>query len=198
MNFLAHAYLSFNKEEIIVGNMISDYVKGKKKFDYSQNIQQGIFLHRAIDNFTDQHPVIKEAKKLFVIPYRLYAGALIDVAMDHFLAIDKNKFEVYGDLFLFSESIYNTMQSHLEECPTLFQKIFPYMKRQNWLTNYGELDGIDMAFDGLVRRAEYLSDSSEAKKIFHANYNELKNYYEIFFVELETYSLEVIDNLSIN
>lgn len=198
MNFLAHAYLSFNKEEIIVGNMISDFVKGKKKFDYSPNIQEGIFLHRAIDNFTDQHPVIKEAKKMFAIPYRLYAGAMIDVAMDHFLAIDKKKFEVYGNLFLFSESIYNTMQRNLEGCPPQFQKIFPYMKSQNWLANYSESSGIDMAFDGLVRRAAYISDSSEAKKIFHANYNELQNYYELFFEELENYSLGVLGNLSIN
>jgi acyl carrier protein phosphodiesterase len=33
MNYLAHAYLSFNDPEILVGNMISDFVKGKKKFD---------------------------------------------------------------------------------------------------------------------------------------------------------------------
>lgn len=34
MNYLAHAYLSFNDPEILVGNLISDFVKGKKKFDY--------------------------------------------------------------------------------------------------------------------------------------------------------------------
>jgi acyl carrier protein phosphodiesterase len=198
MNFLAHAYLSFDKEDIIVGNMISDFVKGKKKFDYSPHIQKGIFLHREIDNFTDQHAIIKEAKKLFAIPYRLYAGAFIDVAMDHFLAIDKKRFEAYGNLYLFSASIYNTMQSHLEGCPPQFQRIFPYMKGQDWLANYSESNGIDKAFDGLVRRAAYLNDSTEAKKIFHANYNELKDYYERFFGELENFSLDMLSNLSIN
>ncbi|MEO5501568.1 MAG: ACP phosphodiesterase [Ginsengibacter sp.] len=198
MNFLAHAYLSFNKEDIIVGNMISDFVKGKKKFEYSYNIQQGIFLHREIDNFTDQHMIIKEAKKLFANPYRLYAGAFIDVAMDHFLAVDKKRFEAFGNLSLFSASIYNIMQSHLDECPLQFQIIFPYMKCQDWLANYSESNGIDKAFDGLVRRAAYLSDSTEAKKIFYANYQALKYYYEIFFNELEKFSLDVLGNLSIN
>ena len=39
MNYLAHAYLSFGNEDILVGNMISDFVKGKKKYDYSITIQ---------------------------------------------------------------------------------------------------------------------------------------------------------------
>ncbi len=34
MNYLAHAYLSFGDPDILAGNMISDFVKGKKKFDY--------------------------------------------------------------------------------------------------------------------------------------------------------------------
>ena len=62
MNYLAHAYLSFNEPEILVGNMISDFVKGKKRFDFSENIQKGIMLHRNIDTFTDEHEVTKKAK----------------------------------------------------------------------------------------------------------------------------------------
>jgi acyl carrier protein phosphodiesterase len=38
MNYLAHAYLSFNEPEILTGNMISDFVKGKKKFEFSLTI----------------------------------------------------------------------------------------------------------------------------------------------------------------
>src|SRR4029077_7560850 len=75
MNYLAHAYLSFNQSEILVGNMISDFVKGKRKFDYPSGIQKGIDLHRAIDQFTDQHSATKEAKEFFRPDYRLYAGA---------------------------------------------------------------------------------------------------------------------------
>jgi acyl carrier protein phosphodiesterase len=34
MNYLAHACLSFGRPDILVGNMISDHIKGKKQFDY--------------------------------------------------------------------------------------------------------------------------------------------------------------------
>ena len=90
MNYLAHAYLSFDDPEVLAGNMISDFVKGKKKFDYPFRIQQGIMLHRLIDDFTDNHPATKEAKEFFRPDYRLYSGAFVDVVYDHFLAIDEN------------------------------------------------------------------------------------------------------------
>ncbi len=51
MNYLAHAYLSFHDPEVLVGNMISDFVKGKKQYDYPDGIQKGIRLHRIIDLF---------------------------------------------------------------------------------------------------------------------------------------------------
>ena len=86
MNYLAHAYLSFNEPAILVGNMISDFIKGKKQFDYPGPIQKGIRLHRDIDNFTDTHPVTQQLKSYFRPAYRLYSGAFSDVVYDHFLA----------------------------------------------------------------------------------------------------------------
>ena len=88
MNYLAHSYLSFGDSEILVGNMISDYVKGKKKFDYPLAIQKGIMLHRTIDTFTDTHPATKAAIVFFKPVVGTYAGAFVDVVYDHFLAKD--------------------------------------------------------------------------------------------------------------
>jgi acyl carrier protein phosphodiesterase len=84
--------LSFNDPEILVGNLISDFVKGKKKFDFPAGHPDGIALHRAIDTFTDTHEATKKAKEFFRPHYRLYAGALVDVIFDHFLAVDETEF----------------------------------------------------------------------------------------------------------
>ena len=72
--------------------MISDFVKGKKKFEFSQGIQKGISLHRAIDVFTDEHPATKEAKQYLKAAVGLYSGAFVDVVYDHFLASDEKEF----------------------------------------------------------------------------------------------------------
>jgi len=142
MNYLAHAYLSFNQPPILVGNMISDYVKGKKKFLYDPTIQQGIQLHRIIDEFTDHHPATDEAKKFFKADYRLYAGAFVDVVYDHFLACDEKQFDVYGNLEMFSRNVYHSLELNFVLFPARFQNMFSHMKLQNWLYNYRLKKGI--------------------------------------------------------
>ena len=195
MNYLAHAYLSFNDPEILVGNLISDYVKGRKKFDYSTRIQDGIALHRAIDSFTDDHPVTKEIKKIFADVYRLYSGAFMDVVYDHFLAKDQSIFPG-DDLMLFSLDTYRMLEMHEPIFPEKFRIIFPYMKKFNWLYNYQFEKGIERSFEGLVRRAAYLNESGNAYQLFIKNYKQLEEAYRLFFPELLAYSRNEFDKIS--
>ena len=108
MNYLAHAYLSFNDREILTGNMISDFVKGKMKFQYPSRILAGINLHRLIDNFTDDHAATREAKEFLRPHYRLYSGAFVDVMYDHFLATDETEF-TESSLLAYSEKVYDSL-----------------------------------------------------------------------------------------
>src|SRR6185436_406016 len=164
MNYLAHAYLSFQQPEILVGNMISDFVKGKKKFNYSPLILAGIHLHRAIDQFTDQHPATIRMKEVFKPYYRLYSGAFADVAYDHFLANDLSQFP-NEQLFAFSQWVYQSLDAYVEIFPDKFRHMFPYMKQHNWLYNYRLRSGMQQSFGGLVRRAAYLTESDTAFRL---------------------------------
>jgi acyl carrier protein phosphodiesterase len=195
MNYLAHAFLSFGETNILSGNMISDFVKGKAKFTYPVNIQKGIHLHRLIDTFTDNHPVTATAKSFFRPQYRLYSGAFIDVVFDHFLALDKNQFEEYGGLEIFSMNTYRSIEINFHLYPPRFQKMFPYMKSQNWFCNYQSKEGIQKSFDGLVYRAAYLTESVVAFNIFNQYYYELENCYRNFFPELKIFAADTLSNL---
>ena len=196
MNYLAHAYLSFNEPEILAGNMISDFVKGRKKFDFSLPIQQGIALHRAIDNFTDFHPATQEAKSYFKKDYRLYSGAFVDVVFDHFLANDKKEFSNEGELDSFCQSTYINLQNNEAGLPEKFLKMLPHMKEQNWLFHYSSREGIEKSFEGLARRAVYLSESAIAFSIFNNYYQELENCYQLFFPELKNFSSQYLSQLN--
>ena len=196
MNYLAHAYLSFNEPGILTGNMISDFVKGKKKFDFSLVIQRGIALHRAIDEFTDFHPVTQQAKSYFKKDYRLYAGAFIDVVYDHFLANDKNQFIDEKELDSFCQSTYLNLQNNCIGLPEKFLQMLPHMQQQNWLFHYSNRAGIEKSFGGLVRRAAYLSESDIAFSIFNTHYLELENCYQLFFPELKVFAAQYVSNLN--
>ncbi len=187
MNFLAHACLSFNQPGLLVGNMISDFVKGKQQFDYPPAIRRGIVLHRHIDQFTDEHPATKEAKEFYRPIYRLYSGAFIDVVYDHFLANDPNEF-TDSTLNAFAQQTYTTLQQEYEHLPAGFAGMLPYMKRDNWLYNYRTIDGIGKSMGGLVRRSAYLNDSAPGLVILQNNYETLKALYTVFWADVKTFA----------
>ena len=190
MNLLAHAWLSFNQPELLVGNMISDYVKGKSKEAYPAEIQRGIMLHRAIDTFTDEHPCTIEAKQFFRPQYRLYAGAFIDVVYDHFLANDLLEFNSALTLNEFAQSTYQVLQQQQIWLPSPFSQMLPYMISQNWLYHYRFREGIQKGFGGLVRRAAYLQESDIAFAVFEKEYHDLQKCYVLFFPELKQFAKE--------
>ena len=45
----------------MIGNFIADHIKGNKYEGFSKEIQQGIFLHREIDTFTDAHAIVRKS-----------------------------------------------------------------------------------------------------------------------------------------
>ncbi len=194
MNFLAHAYLSFDDPEVLTGNLISDFVKGRKKYDYQPGILKGIELHRSIDQFTDDHDINKEMRKVFRPAYGLYSGAFLDVVYDHFLALQLADLgeEDFED---FTQRLYNDIARFEPLLPNTFRNIFPYMRMHNWLFNYQFSFGIKNSFEGLVHRARYISESEPAYRVFKDNYESLKSAYEEFFPQLRSYSLEKFSDI---
>ena len=188
MNYLAHAFLSFGNKDVLAGNMISDFVKGKAQYGFPLPVQKGIRLHRSIDEFTDKHSATALAKSFFRPQYRLYSGAFVDVVYDHFLSIDKNYFAEDAALIRFSQQSYLLLDENYFLFPLRFQKIYPFMKQQNWLYNYQFLSGIKNSFRGIAHRAAYLNESDIAFDIFNKHYKELKNCYDNFFHELYNFS----------
>lgn len=184
MNYLAHAYLSFDSSEILVGNMISDFVKGRKKFDYAPGIQNGIMLHRMIDTFTDAHPATKSAISVFKPVVGTYAGAFVDVVYDHFLANDSKIFQG-GQLADFAATTYTELVKYEAILPERFQKMLPYMIKQNWLLNYCTDSGTESSFGGVFRRAKYLEYTPGVYLRFKESYEFLKGCYNSFFPDVK-------------
>jgi acyl carrier protein phosphodiesterase len=189
MNYLAHAYLSFGHPQLLAGNMISDFVKGRQQYTYPPSIQAGIRLHRSIDAFTDAHPATREAQEVFRKDYRLYSGALVDIIYDHYLATDRSIFT--GDaLERFSLDVYASLEEQRAHLHPRFLVLFPYMRTQNWLLHYAEKEGIERSLVGLVRRAAYLQDHATAYLLFNRHYDFLGACYRKFFEDVKRHAAE--------
>jgi acyl carrier protein phosphodiesterase len=219
VNYLAHAYLSFDQPEILAGNLISDFVKGKKKLDYPPGIQKGITLHRSIDWFTDTHEATRQAKSFFRPVYGLYSGPITDVIYDHFLATDPEIFppsaptntapaaagflpfvfdatgEPPSSLAAFSQRTYSQLAGFISFFPDRFSRMFSYMRSQDWLTNYWHRQGIFNSLTGLSRRASHMPDPATACSLFIQHYEELQACYRAFFPAVRSYAAETLQKI---
>lgn len=188
MNYLAHAILSFDDKNLLTGNLISDFVKGKQILNFSDEIVAGIKLHRAIDTYTDQHMVVKETKKIFKESYGLYAGAFLDVAFDYFVANDSRFFKTDTDLKEFASNAYKNVEKNYPLLTDNITSMLINMKKYDWLYNYKTIYGIEKSFSGLVYKTKYVDNAAAAVAIFHKHFNEIEQAYNAFMPDLYDYS----------
>lgn len=187
VNFLAHIYLSFDDQEITLGNFFADHIRGNKFKHFPEKIQKGILLHREIDTFTDSHPIAKQSSKRLHKNYSHYSRVIVDIFYDHFLA--KN-WSVYSQVPLkeYVENFYDLLEDNYDILPLGTQRMMPYMIADNWLYSYANLDGISKVLNGMNRRTKNKSKMNFAILDLEQNYTAFEEEFTNFFEELITFS----------
>ena len=201
MNFLAHLFLSgapgpATYAEVLVGNFMADSVPGRQFESYPAGVQVGIRLHRAIDTFTDQHPVVRRStQRLREAGYGKYAGVISDMFLDHFLA---RNFAVLSPESLpdFALRVYALLQAHKAKMPARVQQMLDYMVQHDWLLGYAETEGIRRALGGLSRRASAGSGMETAATELVANYTAYEADFREFFPQLQQHVTALLVELS--
>ncbi|PCJ94870.1 MAG: ACP phosphodiesterase [Flavobacteriaceae bacterium] len=194
MNFLAHIYLSFNNDDITIGNFIADSIRGNKYKHLPEKIQKGIMLHRHIDTFTDAHPTVRKSSKRLHKNYSHYSGVIVDIYYDHFLA--KN-WATYSDVPLdeFVENFYDLLEKNYTILPIGVKRMMPYMIADNWIYNYSKMEGISRVLNGMNRRTKNRSKMNFAILDLEEHYSEFEKEFTSFFEELITFSKQKYKSL---
>lgn len=187
MNYLAHIALSGDFEFVKIGNFIADSIKGNKYKLYPKNIQKGILLHRQIDSFTDRNEVVRQSKKRLNNQYGHYKGVIIDIFYDHFLAKNWNSY-YKTPLQKFTHDFYKNLEENFDVLPERVQYLTPYMIKDDWLTNYSKLEGIEKVLIGMNNRSMGKSKMDLAIKDLKENYNDFDQDFTIFFKKLRNFS----------
>ncbi|RKD86180.1 acyl carrier protein phosphodiesterase [Mangrovibacterium diazotrophicum] len=192
MNYLAHLYLSGESDEMMLGNFIGDYVKGQQYLRYSEDVQKGILLHRAIDSFTDTHPVVKEAADFFRPAYGRYSGIVTDVIFDHFLAKYWREYSPYT-LRQFAKHVHAVLLSNFFQLPNRVKGFLPFLIQHKRLESYAQLDGIQQSLHIMAHRTSLPDHTNEAIAVLERNFAELKELFERFFEELVLHAEQRFD-----
>lgn len=197
MNFLAHLFLSGPTDStaytgVLLGNFIADSVPGKQLENYAPAVQAGIRLHRAIDTYTDQHPVVRRSThRLRAAGYGKYAGVISDMFLDHFLARNFADFSP-ENLADFTRRVYALLTDRRAEMPARVQHFLPYLTEQNWLLHYAGFEGIARSLSGLSRRALSGSGMETAVVELQADYEAYEADFREFFPQLQQHVAEAL------
>ncbi|MFM1870627.1 MAG: Acyl carrier protein phosphodiesterase [Planctomycetota bacterium] len=162
MNWLAHLRLAPDRPLLRIGNLAGDFVRGVDLATLHPELVRGVHQHRAIDAFVDAHPAVRAARGLVPNPWSRFAGVLVDVYFDHFLAAAWDRLGDGGALPRFAAARYDELEVHAELLPPRLQRALPYLRAEDWLASYAELDGLAMILARMSRRSDKLAPLAEA------------------------------------
>lgn len=158
MNFLAHAYLAGDSPDLLLGNLMGDFVRGRINPALPAEIRMGLLHHRQIDSFTDTHPVAHQSARHLRPRWRHFAPLLVDIFYDHFLASDWSSYHPQP-LRDFADHVYQILESHRERLGPEVENLSPRLRRgirsmidQDWLVTYSTKDGIELTLSRLSTR----------------------------------------------
>ena len=183
MNYLAHAFLSNNNENLLIGNFIADHMRGNNFKNYPAEVIEGIYLHRRIDSFTDAHVEFKKTKRVFYEGFEKHSGILVDIYFDHLLA--KN-FEKYHPQKLqhFSSAVYETYKKNLYLMPQSSERFLNYVLQNNIYTSYSLVEGIEKVLFHLSHRINHNVSLQNSVSIFKNKEDEIAQSFELFMSDV--------------
>ena len=184
MNYLAHARLSEQSAEGLAGALIGDFLKGRVPPTLPAGIVRAVRLHRRLDSLSDAHAAHVASRRRFSPSRRRFAGIIVDVTYDHFLARHWDRYGL-GELEAFTGGVYAALVEHQNALPERLRTVAPRMAAGDWLASYRSLDAVGLALDGIARRFKRATTLPGAVEEVRSRYQALERDFEAFFPDLE-------------
>lgn len=184
MNVLAHLHLATLANSSIIGNVAADFIKGDPYQQFSQDIADGIMMHRRVDRLTDQLAEVKQAKALFRQQTSRVAPIALDIIWDHFLSKHWQKYVVNTDVAEFDQQMKTIILPDISLFPSPFFDFMSALWRGQWLVNYADRDFISQVLNGMANRRPKLQTLRDTFIDFQRNYHQLERIFLSFYPQL--------------
>lgn len=186
MNYLAHLFLSCDHEDHLIGNFIADSIKRPEGLQLSDTVLEGVKLHKLIDEFTDNHAVVRQSTHRVMYHHHKYSPVVIDIWYDHFLAKHWRNYTTES-LRDFADRMYSILMRRVDDMPAKMKLNLPKMAGDDWLMKYKSLTGMNEMFLRLEKRVSRPEMIEGALSIFVKHEKELESDFKQFFPDLQTF-----------
>jgi acyl carrier protein phosphodiesterase len=186
VNYLAHIFLAEDTVESQLGNFLGDFLKGEDRNRFPEEVQRGIAAHLKVDVYTDQHPVFKQSRTRLRPERQRFAGIIVDIFYDHFLA---RNFSDYSAETLedFSDRVITGFLGYTGYVPAKARFVLERINQNGRLASYQHLEAIDEVINGISRRFPRENTMAGSVDDLMRDYEGFKQDFLDFFPEVRRY-----------
>lgn len=190
MNYLAHLALAQPNAASRFGNLLGDFMRGANVCEYADDVQRGLANHRLVDKFTDNHSLIKQARRNFSPARRRFGGIILDVTFDHFLQRHWQQFH-QQPFETFTDEVYRQLPGQLPRMPAAMQQMVGSMLHHQWLNQYQHLSHVARALDNTAGRIRFTHQFFGSIEEVEQHYSALEVTFLEFYPQLQAHVHDV-------
>jgi acyl carrier protein phosphodiesterase len=196
VNYLVHFFLAGDDDELRLGNLLGDFVKGRvERFEHpglTERLRTGIQMHRTIDAFSDRHPAVHRSKRILAPEYGRLSGVIVDVFYDHVLARRWTEYHP-RPLSVYTQDVYRTLGGNLHRLPAGIHPLVESMTRGDWLRGYASPRGIERALQGMAKRRPVAATIGTAGRLLADHFDRFSRDFEEFLPDLRVCCAEFLN-----
>lgn len=190
MNYLVHFLLAGDDDELRLGNLLGDFVKGRvERFahgDVTERLRTGIQMHRTIDAFSDCHPAVHRSKQILTPVYGRLSGVIVDVFYDHVLARRWSEYHP-RPLSVYTQEVYRTLRGNRHRMPASVHPLIDAMTHRDWLLGYASQGGIERALQGMAMRRPVAAKIATAGSFLFDHFDRFSADFDEFLPDLHAH-----------
>jgi acyl carrier protein phosphodiesterase len=195
LNYLVHFFLAGDNDELRLGNLLGDFVKGPvERFVHpglSERLRTGIQMHRTIDGFSDRHPAVHRSKRILAPEYGRLSGVIVDVFYDHVLARRWPEHHPQP-LSVYTQDVYRTLRANLQRMPAAVHPLIAAMSQGDWLRGYASQPGIERALQGMAARHPVAAAIGTAGRLLSDHFDRFSADFDEFLPDLRARCAEFL------
>jgi acyl carrier protein phosphodiesterase len=186
MNLLGHLYFSRNDKELMAANLLGDFIKGKNLSHLSAVTQKGVFLHRSIDSYIDNHPAVLELLHMLYKPLPKIAGIAVDLYFDHLLAKQWASFhEIKLEDFI--QHFFKSIDFNNPDFTPEYRFMLTKLIEKNWLYQYQFKHGLYKACQGVSQRLSFKNELVNGLEVFEKYETHIESAFDQYMLDANVY-----------
>lgn len=191
MNHFAHLVLAQPTVESTVGNLLGDFARGVDRSRLPPCVRAGLDNHRAVDRFTDAHPLVIEMKRCFSPARRRFAGIALDIYFDHLLLRHWQRFD-RRDADRVIAGFYRRMAAGQALMPKQnMRRVTQRMIDYDWFGSYRDVDAVAESIDRVAARIRFDNSFAGAIEELLANHEPISEGFFEFYPQLRAHVSEL-------